>query len=116
MGYCRVVGITIPVNTYSDIYRSLVSHIVVLIAAVESCGLIHVCYWSHANGVDQSMVGKGMLVGDAQQRTAECSCDWKWLSVGPVAASSRSVAVLGMAGQCYVARYRAVWSCGQTVL
>ena len=43
-GHCRVVGITTTVNTYTDIYCSLVSHTVVLNPAAErwfnSCRLL----------------------------------------------------------------------------
>ena len=87
-----VVRITTTVNTYIDIYCSLVSHTAVSSTAAESRGLVCVCYWSHARSVDRSMVGEGMPVGDAllsQRRIAECSCGWKQLGTGPVAASSR---------------------------
>ena len=57
MGYCRVVGNTTTVNTYIDIYCSLVSRIVVLSTATENRNLKCFCYWFHPSGVDQTIVG-----------------------------------------------------------
>ena len=69
LGYCRVIGNTTTVNTYIDIYCSLVSHTVVLSTVAESHGLTRICYWSHASSVDQLTLGEGLLVGDALLRT-----------------------------------------------
>lgn len=79
MVYCKVVGITTTVNTYIDIHCGLANDTEVLHAVAESHGLNHVCYWSHASS--HLTVDKGLLVGDARQRTADCSFDWCWCLV-----------------------------------
>ena len=62
MGYCRVVRNKTTVNTYIDIYCSLVSRTVVLSTAAESHNLKCICCWCHPSGVDQMMEGEWMPV------------------------------------------------------
>ena len=58
VGYCRVLGITTTVNTYVDIYCSLVSRTVVLSTVAEKHTLNCICYWFHPSGVDEMTVGE----------------------------------------------------------
>ena len=114
VGYCRVVGITTTVNTYIDIYCSLVSHTVVLSTAAASCNLKYICYWFHPSGVDQTTVGKWMPV---ESCAAGCSVRRQLMVLSPSWEPNAVAAILAaQLGRSDLAMHRSPWVQGSVAL